>query len=154
MHGYDRLAHGAGDMEHRLLGRIPVVRSAGPDHTRSAVGRLVGEVIWTPAAALSPDVSWEPAGEDQARMVTTLDGHRYAVTFTVTPTGAPAGLSVPRWTRIGKEPFREHVFRVDCHDEGTFDGYTVPTRVTAGYDDGDWPESAFIRQTIDRATYR
>lgn len=153
IHGYDRLAHGAGDMDHRFLGRIPIVTSAGPDHTRSAAGRLVIEVIWTPAAALSPAVSWEPAGEDQARMVTTFDGHRYAVTFTVTPTGALAGVSVPRWASIGKEPYREHLFRADCHDEGTFDGYTVPTRVTAGYDDGDWPESAFIRQSVDRATY-
>ncbi len=151
IHGYDRLTHETGDMHHRLLGRIPIVSSAGPDHTRSAAGRLVSETIWAPAAAL--DATWEPVGPHQARMVTTFSGHTYAVTITVTPTGALTRITVPRWASVGKKQFREHVFVADCHEEGTFDGYTVPTRVTAGYDDGRWPASAFIRQTIDHAVY-
>lgn len=155
IHGYDRLTHGTGDMHHRLLGRIPVVSSAGPDHTRSAAGRLVIETIWVPAAALLPGVTWEDAGPDQSRMVTTFGGRQHTVTIAVSPTGALAWVAIPRWTRFGKEPFREHTFVAECHDEGTFDGYTVPTRVTAGYADSldRWPESAFIRQTIDNATY-
>jgi hypothetical protein len=156
IHGYDRLTHGTGDMHHRLLGRIPVVSSSGPDHTRSAAARLVIETIWTPAAALAPEVTWEATGEDQTRMVTTFGGRTYAVTITVTPTGALEKVTIPRWASVDKEPYREHLFVAECHDEGTFDGYTVPVRVTAGYDDGAdrWPESAFIRQTIDHASYR
>lgn len=155
IHGYDRLTHGTGDMHHRLLGRIPVISSSGPDHTRSAAARLVCETIWAPAAALPPEVTWEPVSHHQARMVTTFADHTYAVTITVAPTGALTRITLPRWASLGKQPYREHLFIADCHDEGTFDGYTVPTRVTAGYDDGTgrWPASAFIRQTIDAAAY-
>jgi hypothetical protein len=155
IHGYDRLTHGTGDMHHRLLGRIPVTSSSGPDHTRSAAARLVSETIWAPAAALPPEVTWEPVGQNEARLVTTFAAHAYAVTITVAPTGALTRITIPRWASLGKAPYREHLFVAECLDEGTFDGYTVPTRVTAGYDDGtgQWPESAFIRQTIDDATY-
>src|SRR5215207_4810638 len=142
IHGYDRLTQGTGEMRHRLLGRIPIVSSSGPDHTRSAAARLVSETIWVPAAAL--DAAWESVDRDQARMVTMFGGHSYAVTITVAPTGALIRVTLPRWASLGKEAYREHAFVADCHDEGTFDGYTVPTRLTAGYDDTTqrWPESA------------
>lgn len=58
IHGYDRLTNGTGDICHRLLGRIPIVSSSGPDHTISAAGRLASETIWVPAVGLAPEVSW------------------------------------------------------------------------------------------------
>lgn len=60
-----------------------------------------------------------------------------------------------RWAKVGKEPFRLHVFGAQFHDEDTFGGYTLPTRTTAGYGFGTdrWPEGAFVQQVIDDATF-
>jgi len=43
--GYDRLSSGTAQMRWRLLGLLPVMTAAGPDITRSAAGRLAGELV-------------------------------------------------------------------------------------------------------------
>src|SRR5512135_1367402 len=48
--GYDRLSCGAGEMRWRLLRLIPVLTAAGPDITRSAYGRMAGEIALIPTA--------------------------------------------------------------------------------------------------------
>ncbi len=48
--GYDRLSSGTGQMRWRLLRLIPVMTAAGPDITRSAYGRLAGEITLLPGA--------------------------------------------------------------------------------------------------------
>ena len=52
--------------------------------------------------------------------------------------------------------FRPHVFGAACHGEETFDGVTIPRRVSAGWHYGTdrWSDGEFIRWTIDDATYR
>lgn len=56
--GYDRLVSGRGDMVYRLLDRLTVVDESGPDLVRSAVGRLLSELCWVPAAALGAGIRW------------------------------------------------------------------------------------------------
>jgi hypothetical protein len=156
VHGYDRLAHDQGDMVHRLLGRIAIVDQSGPDLTRSAAGRLVSELIWTPAVALDPDVAWKPVDDDAATALVPFHGDTYEVTITVHPTGALHKVTMLRWASIDSGPYQLHPFRAEIHQEATFDGFTVPTRVTAGYDHDSprWPDCAFIHITVDTATYR
>jgi hypothetical protein len=48
--GYDRLSSGTGEMRWRLLRLIPVLTADGPDITRSAYGRLAGEIVLIPTA--------------------------------------------------------------------------------------------------------
>src|SRR5437868_9437446 len=48
--GYDRLSSGAGEMRWRLLRLFPVLTTAGPDITRSAYGRMAGEIALIPTA--------------------------------------------------------------------------------------------------------
>jgi len=48
--GYDRLESGAGEMRWRLLRLIPVLNESGSDVTRSACGRLAGEIVLIPTA--------------------------------------------------------------------------------------------------------
>ena len=55
--GFDRYTAGSGQTAWRLLGRIPFLSAEGPDVDRSALGRLVGELCFVPAAALPPLVS-------------------------------------------------------------------------------------------------
>jgi hypothetical protein len=48
--GYDRLGSGTGEMRWRLLRLIPVLNESGSDVTRSAYGRLAGEIALIPTA--------------------------------------------------------------------------------------------------------
>jgi hypothetical protein len=56
--GYDRLSSGTGEMRWRLLRLIPVMIAAGPDITRSARGRLAGEIALIPTAFRQ--ATWAP----------------------------------------------------------------------------------------------
>jgi hypothetical protein len=64
-------------------------------------------------------------------------------------------VTIPRWARVDGGAWQTHVFGAVIHKEATFDGFTVPSRVTAGYEFGSdrWPDCAFIRQVIDRTTF-
>jgi hypothetical protein len=54
--GFDRLSSGTGQMRWRLLGLVPVMTAAGPDITRSAYGRLAGEIALIPPPVRGPKV--------------------------------------------------------------------------------------------------
>jgi hypothetical protein len=156
VHGYDRLAHGRGDMVHRAFGRVALVDESGPDLTRSAAGRLVSEVVWTPAALLAPDVVWEPVDDRSAIVRLPHGGETHEVTVTVGPTGALQRVTLLRWARADRGPYQLRPFGAEVHREGTFDGFTVPIEVTAGYDHDSprWPGCAFIRISVDDAVHR
>jgi hypothetical protein len=155
IHGYDRFTHGTGDMHHRLLGRIPIVSSSGLDHTMSAAGRLAVESIWVPAVGLSSAVRWVAVDDTDVILRVPYEGRSHDVTLKVIPSGALEKVTMQRWASVDKGPFQYHPFGAEFHDEGTFGGYTVPTRTTAGYGYGTnrWPASAFIRQAIDQVVY-
>lgn len=56
----DCLVAGAGRLEARLLGVVPVARSSGPDATAAQLLRYLAEIVWAPAAiAANPALSWE-----------------------------------------------------------------------------------------------
>jgi hypothetical protein len=156
VYGYDRLTGGSAEMVHRALGRIPLVNETGSDLTRSAAGRLVSEMIWTPAVALDPAVTWTPVDDHTAMVVVRYAGQTYEVSLAVDPAGAARKVTMQRWARADRGPYRLRRFGAEIHREATFAGFTVPTQVTAGYDDDSprWPDCAFIEITVDDAVYR
>lgn len=148
--GFDRYTRGTGQLRHRLLWLVPVASATGPDITRGAAGRLAAELVFVPAAALTAQVRWRPVDEHRATMLVPIGDHTHAVTLSVADSGALEQVSTLRWARLGREPYRQHAFTVVVHEEASFDGYTIPGHLTAGYE----PDGAFIRMTIDNATYR
>ncbi|MEO3784361.1 DUF6544 family protein [Actinocorallia sp. B10E7] len=154
--GYDRLTHGEGEMRHRLLGFLPLVSATGPDLTRAAAGRQACEIVFAPAAALDPSVTWRDVDDRTAVAVVPAHGWSHEVTLTVRPSGELDRATLDRWAKVGKGPYRRHPFTAVFEGEGTFDGYTIPTRVIAGYGEGSaaWKDGAFITQIVDRAVYR
>jgi hypothetical protein len=91
----------------------------------------------------------------QVIAVVPLAGHDHEVTLTVTDTGALQSATVPRWTSLDGGAYRLHTFGARVLREVTVDGFTVPAQVVAGYGDGDsyWQHGAFIRLTVDSASY-
>lgn len=118
-----------------LFGLFPVARASGPDHHRSAFGRVVAEAaFWAPASLLpGPRVRWEPVDEHSARAIVTCGELSQAVVVTVDESGMPTRVVIQRWSNENPEKvFREQPFGGYLADFRQFDGYTLPTRVEGG----------------------
>ena len=155
--GFDRFTRGSGQMRWRLLGAVRVMAAEGADITRSAAGRHAGELLLAaPAAALDPDIRWTTVDPDRATAWVRVGTGEHEVTLSVAADGALTELRMTRWGSPGNEPFAAHAFGATMHDEATFDGFTVPRAITAGWHYGTdrWPEGQFIRYSVDDARYR
>ena len=155
--GFDRYTRGSGQMAWRFLGRIPFLSAEGPDVDRSAMGRLVGELFFVPAAALSPLVRWEHL--DDRRSVACVDagGRTHRVTLTVAVSGRLERLDLLRWGNPdGQGVPRAHLHRSDGQPGGDVRRVHCPAGCRAGW----WhcpdrcANEEFIRFTLDRADYR
>ena len=153
--GYDLLHDAAAQMRYRILDAVPVMSLSGSDLARSAAGRLAAEIIWVPALALTDTVHWAAVDERRVTAVVEYLQWTHEVMLTVAPSGAVEKVTLPRWARVGKQPWGVHRFEAVLQDEATFGGYTVPTHATAGYDldTARLTDTAFITQTIDSAAY-
>jgi hypothetical protein len=155
--GSDRYTRGAGEMRWDLFGLLPIIRAAGPDVTRSSIGRLAGELCFVPAAALSPMLNWRPVNDAQASAALTIDGYTSHLTITVSDTGALTRVDVLRWGQPDGKAFGEHLFTALLDGpERTSCGYTIPVTARAGWwqcPDGCATEE-FIRFGIDQAEFR
>ncbi len=118
-----------------LFNLIPVARASGPDHQRSAFGRLVADsVFWAPASMLPGDgVSWEPPSENSARVTMHNGVLEQAIDVHVDAEGAPVRVVFQRWSDTNRE--RKHQlqpFGGDLSEFRDFEGYRLPTHVLAG----------------------
>jgi len=156
IHGFDRYSHATGEMRWRLGGAIPVMSAAGHDITRSAAGRLAGELVLVPAAALDPALTWHAVDEYHASADVRIGDAVHHVTIEVDERGAVRSLWLPRWGKPDGRAFAEHPFGVEFGGESAIDGYTIPATLRAGWGFGTdaWPDGVFFRATIDMARYR
>jgi hypothetical protein len=155
--GFDRLVDGEGAMRWKLLGVIPVVTGSGPDITRSATGREEAESLWLLLVLVRREVRWTAL--DSRHAAVTLSGRPDAapVEFAIDSNGRLESVKMQRWGNPGGGAFRLVDFGGLMETEGTFGGYTIPTRVRVGWYFGSprfESDGEFFRATIDDATYR
>lgn len=156
--GSDRLRNRQATMTWRLFDLFPVASAAGADVTRSALGRLHGErALWLPTTVLDSGVSWaqpEPGKLDikiddpirSTELHVTLDDQNRASTVMFRRWGDPDG-----------KGNREVDFGVLLGQEQEFGGFTIPSRIRAGWFFGTGrfeSEGEFFRATIDTAEYK
>ena len=154
--GFDRLLNGAGAMQWRIFGLIPLIRAAGADITRSAAGRVAAESIWLPSMLCGAGVSWQGADASVARARFAIDGHPSDVSLAFDH-GCVRSVALPRWGNPGGGEFREIDFGALVEQEATFAGYTIPVRLRAGWYFGSErfaSDGEFLHVTIDDAVYR
>lgn len=154
--GFDRYGGGTGQLRWRLLGLVPVATGAGPDVTRSAVGRLAGEAtVWLPTAF--PGARWS-AGPDADTAVATwrIDGQDEAVQLRVGGDGRLREVLLRRWGNPDGRPYGRYRFGVAVAAERTFGGLTIPARIRAGWEWGTDRQDTgeFFRAEITAATFR
>nr|WP_245599956.1 DUF6544 family protein [Embleya scabrispora] len=150
INGFDRLDANGGTTHWRLFGVLPFVGASLTDITRSTAGRLAGEYVMMPAFALRPEVRWQAVDDTRAVAHVVVAGHPHEVTVTVSPSGALASVSLPRWGNPDGGPWREHRFTATFDGEASRGGLLLATGIHAGWES----TGAFIRYDIDAADFR
>ncbi|WP_035985304.1 DUF6920 family protein [Leptolyngbya sp. KIOST-1] len=163
--GSDRLVDGEGAMRWKLLGLLPVVQARGEDVARSGAGRIQGEAVWLPSVLCDPAIHWTALNDFQLQAEFTAFDEPAHLTLTLDERGAIQQVSLRRWGNPDGKGYRYDTFSVIAAATGSFDGYTIPTQIRAGWFFGSdspqgtlcdrfEPEGEFFRCTIDRACYR
>ena len=154
--GFDRYADGSGQMNWRLVGRVPVLRAAGPDLDRSAAARVALDAVFVPTAFLGQQVSWRTGPDpDVAVAEWTVGDQVLPVELHVGPHGELRSLSMQRWGNPNGRRWAYYPCGGTLDGEREFGGITLPTRLRAGYFFGtdEWAEGEFFRATITDAAF-
>lgn len=150
--GWDRYTDGAGAMRWSVLG-IPVVRASGPDVTRSAAGRLAGETVLCPSAAIH-GVRWLDGDDDRAVFRIRVGAWDHDVTIHVDAAGGLLTVDLPRWGDPLGEGYGLHGFHVACEGGLSQMGVTVPRTMRAGWRAAGGGVREFFRATVTEAVFR
>jgi hypothetical protein len=155
--GFDRFVDGEGAMRWKLFGLFPVMTASGPDISRSAAGRVKAESVWLPSILCGDDVSWtaHDSRHPDAHFKVRTDTQPLALT--IDDKGGLKSVKLRRWGNPEGGEFHDVDFGGVVEEEGTFGGYTIPTRVRIGWyfgTDRFEPDGEFFRATLDDARYR
>lgn len=153
--GADYYANGKGRMRFYLWGLIPLVNAQDSDIDRSAVGRLGGEYgIWLPSALLPQNgVTWQAISDNKIQAKFEIDREPIVLTLTIDADGKLLKLSLPRWGEQTKSDWQYIPFGGEIQTEKTFGGYTVPTKISAGYWFGTEKYQEFFQSCIKQAKF-
>jgi hypothetical protein len=147
--GRDRYVDGHADIHMRALGLVPVADADGPGIDQGSMLRFLGEIIWFPAAALSPYIRW--ASDDAGSATATIEwgGMRAPATFRIDEAGRVAKIEAERFNSSQGANAR-WVARSTAF--GRFHGVEVPVRGEALWRDpsGDFP---YIRWRVTQVDY-
>jgi hypothetical protein len=150
--GYDRYAHGEGEMRWSLLGLIPVMRASGPDVNRSAAGRVGGEGVWIPTALLPRfGVGWSALDDNHLIARLRLDAHELEYHYLLDDQARIVATWFERWGDPDSSGrFGVHRFGVETTAFHTFHGLTIPAQGCAGWHYGSsrWPADVFFEYEI------
>jgi hypothetical protein len=149
---HDQFADGVGFMDIRLgplLRRLPAVKLLhveNEDAARSGAGRAALEALWVPGALL-PDrgVEWRAESADVIVATWDVPPEQPELHISIGPDGAVTSYRAQRW-HDGKSGYVP--FGAEVHAERTFDGATIPSRITAGWGHGTPKWAPFFRGEI------
>lgn len=150
--GWDHYAGGAGAMDWKLAGLVPLVHGEGPDVSRSAAGRAGAEALWVPTALLPRfGVQWTADDEHHVAAHYRIGDLPLDVHYELNDDYRVLSLVLDRWgdpDRTGAWGW--HPFGVEVTRHRTFGGVTIPSAGQAGWFFGTdrWPDGAFLRYEI------
>jgi hypothetical protein len=153
--GADLYSQREGRTAMRLLGLIPLINAGGPDVSKSAIGRLAGESVLLPSSLLPQErVRWQAMDDERAIAEVSIDGNPTAITLSVDSEGRLRDVSLKRWGNLTESGQYDYIpFGVRFDEERTFGGFTIPTRLRAGWWFGTDRHSEFFRAHIEKAAF-
>jgi hypothetical protein len=155
--GSDRIIDSVGAMQWKLLGLFPVMTGTGADITRSSAGRFHTELIFLPSALCRSDMAWSSTEASHLQASFMAQGEQAELGLIIDQKGRLKTAKLLRWGNPNDAEFRYVDFGGILEEEGTFCGYTIPTRLRVGWyfgSDRFESEGEFFRATIDDAIYR
>ncbi|UBF30612.1 hypothetical protein K9N68_36165 (plasmid) [Kovacikia minuta CCNUW1] len=152
--GADYYFRRLGRMQFAILGLVPVVDAHDPDTARSAIGRLVAELMWLPSALLPQQgVQWSAIDNHTIQAQIKVDDEPVTLTFVIDADGRVLESYAPRWGITKDGSWTSIPMGGKCHAEGTFSGFTIPTQVGAGWGFGSAEYFEFFQASIQQAIY-
>lgn len=135
MVGADYYANRIGKMQFALLGLLPLVNASSSNINRSSIGRLAGEFIWLPAALLPQQgIDWRAIDENTIQASLKIDGEPITLTLTIDANGKLLKFSLPRWGDRSPDGSWTYIpFGGEVQAERSFNGFTIPSQVSAGW---------------------
>lgn len=133
--GSDGLQGGHGWTRFWMYRALPLVQVAATANIdRSAAARPAIEAIWAPATLLPANgVRWEQIGPDLATATFVNQTLPITITLRIDADGALQEVWTERWSDENPEKeFRLQPFGAFIEDSKTFDGFTIPSRVSVG----------------------
>ncbi|SHH30280.1 DUF6544 family protein [Marivita hallyeonensis] len=136
-----------------LFGVLPVALADGPDHHRSAFGRLVTEAeSWEPASLFPGEtVSWDAVDDNTARATVRYGAFRQSVDVEVKAFCHPTKAVILRRSNKNSEKvFRDKPFggtRSECRE---FEGCKLPNYVEGGDHFGIPDDFPFFKAEVAR----
>lgn len=138
-YGKDEWFEGKGSMYISLNGWFPVVNAQGPKIDEGALQRYLGEMVWCPSLAVSPEIQWMALNDSSAKATLSMDGTTGNGNFYWNQRGDLLEYRAMRY--MGNESdadCREWIIRVQGYH--SFEGIRVPSKMTATWklDSGEW----------------
>lgn len=147
--GRDRYFEGTGEIEMRLASIIPVARASGGNLDRASLLRYLNEMMWFPAAAILPNISWEAIDDTHARATLTDADRSVSAIFVFDDQDRLIDMTAERWNDSEQT---ERPWSTPLSAWGEFEDIVVPIagigRWGAGEDIYD-----YIRLRITDLTY-
>jgi hypothetical protein len=148
----DRFADGAGSLEARVLGIVPVMHQSGPETSLGEAVRYLAELAWVPHAMAANDrLEWRQLDRQSVEVATRTASARAAVTLQFDTAGDIAG------ARCDERPYPQGKTFVSRPWAGTFSGYAsldgirMPTHGEVRWELPDGPYR-YWRGTISSVT--
>ncbi len=123
----DCYVEGAGDLEARLLGSLPIARAQGPEISRGELIRYLAELPWCPDAMIdNAALAWRALDNQTLQVSTGLGPEQVMVRLTLDEEGDVVRVDANRPRRVGNQD-------VSTPWTGLFsayreiDGYRIPT---------------------------
>src|SRR3712207_6047429 len=106
--------------------------ATGPDVTRSAAGRLAGEMALAPTTFRG--AAWTPGADDDHAVATwRIDGQGESADLHVGADGRLLGVLMQRWGDPDGGAYGRYPFGVTIEAERTFAGVTIGSELRAGW---------------------
>ncbi|MEH1936782.1 MAG: DUF6544 family protein [Nostoc sp.] len=135
LQGGDYYVNGLGRVQFGLWGLVPFVNAHNLDITRSSIGRLGGEFFWLPSALLlQPNVTWKAIDDNTIQASFQIDAEPVTLTLVIDANGKVLQVWLPRWgDRTEDKSWTYIPFGGVFQAERTFEGLTIPSRISAGW---------------------
>ena len=152
LEGADYYFNREGRVHFSLFGLIPAVNVSGTAVAKSAAGRVLLESCFLPTAFLpNRGAKWEGIDSLHSRAILSVDELSAAITMTYNQDGSLKELVMPR--HRGNENGNTAPFGAAVGEEKNFEGFTIPSKLSAGWWYGTDKYREFFRAEIRTARF-